>query len=179
MICERLRMPFDLHLTLPPKSWWGKVFAISALLFLAGWLFSFRFSIGINPQVMGCIRGTVFIVDHQDKTPVVGEVFAYRAMQAEPVYANGTLMAKFLAAGPGDTVEVTPDFRILVNGRQFARGLPHLKALDDEAVKRYVGRRVLQADEFWMLGTMPMSFDSRYWGPINGSQIVGRAHVLF
>ena len=61
----------------------------------------------------------------------------------------------------------------------FARGLPHLKALDDEAVKRYVGRRVLQADEFWMLGTMPMSFDSRYWGPINGSQIVGRAHVLF
>ena len=73
MICERLRMPFDLHLTLPPKSWWVKVFAISALFFCAGWLFSLRFSIGINPQVMGCIRGTVFIVDHQDKTPVVGE----------------------------------------------------------------------------------------------------------
>lgn len=179
MICERLRMPFDLHFTMPPKNWWVKVFAISALLFLAGWLFSFRLSIGINSQVMGCIRGTVFIVDHQDKTPVVGEVFAYRAMQAEPVYANGTLMAKYLAAGPGDTVEVTPDFRILVNDRELAHGLPHLKALDDEAVKRYVGRRVLQADEFWMLGTMPMSFDSRYWGPINGSQIVGRAHVLF
>ena len=72
MICERLRMPFDLHFTMPPKNWWVKVFAISALLFLAGWLFSFRFSIGINSQVMGCIRGTVFIVDHQDKTPVVG-----------------------------------------------------------------------------------------------------------
>lgn len=45
MICERLRMPFDLHLTLPPKSWWVKVFAISALFFCAGWLFSLRFSI--------------------------------------------------------------------------------------------------------------------------------------
>ena len=119
MICERLRMPLTFTSPCLPKNWWVKVFAISALLFLAGWLFSFRFSIGINSQVMGCIRGTVFIVDHQDKTPVVGEVFAYRAMQAEPVYANGTLMAKFLAAGPGDTVEVTPDFRILVNGRQF------------------------------------------------------------
>ena len=88
-------------------------------------------------------------------------------------------MAKYLAAGPGDTVEVTEDFRILVNDHLFARGLPHLTGLDPKALKAFIGRRVLMADQYWMLGTLPMSFDSRYWGPIHGDQIVGRAYVLF
>lgn len=119
------------------------------------------------------------MIDHLDRTPRRGRVFAYRAMQAEPIYANGTLMAKVLVAGPGDTVEVTPDFRVLVNEKTFARGLPHLKFADELTVKQFVGKRVLKADQYWMLGTLPMSFDSRYWGPIHADQIVGRAYVLF
>ncbi len=179
MTRDHMQSLFSLHFTMPPKSWWLKVISISALIFICGWLFSLRFSIGVNPQVMGCIKGTIFVVDHKDRTPVIGKVFAYHAMQAEPVYANGTLMAKFVAAGPGDTVEVTPDFRILVNNNEFARGLPHLASLNEEAIKRFIGKRELKANQYWMLGTLPKSFDSRYWGPISSEQIVGRAYVLF
>lgn len=163
----------------PLWNWWIKVITLTALLLLCGWLFAMRFSIGVNPQAVGCIRGSLFVIDHLDRTPRRGRVFAYRAMQAEPIYANGTLMAKVLVAGPGDTVEVTPDFRVLVNEKTFARGLPHLKFADELTVKQFVGKRVLKADQYWMLGTLPMSFDSRYWGPIHADQIVGRAYVLF
>lgn len=167
------------RIVLPSLNWWIRVLTITSLLVVSGVLFAQRYSIGINPQVMGCIPGRVFLVDHRDRSPQCGQIFAYRSGQAAPVYADGTLMAKYLAAGPGDTVEVTEDFRILVNDHLFARGLPHLKGLDPKALKAFVGRRVLAADQYWMLGTLPMSFDSRYWGPIHGDQIVGRAYVLF
>ena len=164
---------------LPPLRWWGQVVGMVALLMIAGWLFAMRFSIGINPQILGCIPGRVLLVDHWDRMPRRGRIYAYRTKQAEPVYPNGTLMAKFLVAGPGDTVAVTDDFRILVNDQVVARGLPHLKDLSSEALKSFIGSRVLMADQYWMLGTLPMSFDSRYWGAIHGDQIVGRAYVLF
>lgn len=176
---EGMRVRHDLHFTMPPKSWFFKVIAISILLFFCGWLFSLRYSIGVNGQIVGCIQGNFFLVDHKDRVPKQGKIFAYRSMQAEPVYPNGTLMAKYLAAGPGDTVEVTPDFRILVNEKQFTRGLPHLKDADDETLKNFIGKRVLKADEYWVLGDLPMSFDSRYWGAIRVDQLVGRAYVLF
>ena len=175
----RVKGAWGRALVMPPFGWWCRVLAVTALLVAVGVLFAQRYSIGINPQVMGCIPGRVFLVDHRDRSPQCGQIFAYRSGQAAPVYADGTLMAKYLAAGPGDTVEVTEDFRILVNDHLFARGLPHLKGLGPKALKAFVGRRVLAADQYWMLGTLSMSFESRYWGAIHGDQIVGRAYVLF
>ena len=34
-------------------------------------------------------------------------------------------------------------------------------------------------NEYWMMGTKPLSFDSRCWGPIHADQVVARAYPLF
>ena len=160
--------------------WAIKVCVLTGCLMVSGALFASRFVIGVNPQSgLGCIDANLLLIDKADTTPKKGQIFAYRAMQAEPVYSNGTLMAKFLAAVPGDTVEVTRDYRILVNGQEFTRGLPLLIDVPVDELDRFIGRRTLQADEYWMLGDKPRSFDSRYWGPIHASQIVGRGYVIF
>lgn len=160
--------------------WVGKVALAVVAMIAFGLAFSERFQIRFDPQVMSCIDAEFLLVDLKDKTPRTGEVFAYRAEHVEPVYRDGTEMAKYVAAGPGDRVEITRDFRLLVNGKERARGLPHLSGMPTEEVRsRFCGERVLKADEYWMLGTAFRSFDSRYFGPIRSSQIIGRAYVIF
>lgn len=160
--------------------WAAETAAAAAVLCAAGWLFAQRFEIRFDPQVSSCIHAEFLLVDTQDRAPQRGEIFAFRSKGTAPVYADGTEMAKIVAAGPGDTVEVTPDFRVLVNGKECSRGLPHLSGMPtDEVRKRFCGLRVLGADEFWMTGTSPRSFDSRYWGPVRSEQMIGRAYVLW
>ena len=160
-------------------AWAGKTAAATAALVIAGSLFAERWQIRFDPQVFSCINVEFLLVDTKDREPRVGEIFAYRSKNAAPIYPDGTEMAKYVAAGPGDRVEITSDFRVLVNGVERARGLPHTGDMPLEAVrKRFCGARVLGDDEYWMLGTSFRSFDSRYWGPIRSEQIVGRAYVI-
>ena len=160
--------------------WALKVLTVTAVLAAAGHLFAERWQIRFDPQTTSCIDAEFLLVDTKDRTPEVGGIFAYRAKNAEPVYPDGTEMAKYVAAGPGDRVEITRDFRLLVNGEERARGLPHLSGLPDAEIRRrFCGVRILGEDEYWMLGTSFRSFDSRYWGPVRSSQIVGRAYVIF
>lgn len=159
--------------------WAGKVTLIVCALVVLGIAFESRYRIRFDPQVMSCIDAEFLLVDLKDRTPRVGEVFAYRAKNVSPVYEEGTEMAKYIAAGPGDRIEITRNFRLLVNGEERARGLPHLSGIPTEEIRRrFCGERVLKADEYWMLGTAFRSFDSRYWGPIRSSQIIGRAYVI-
>lgn len=99
------------------------------------------------------------------------------AVKGVKLYPDGTLFVKFLAGLPGDHVEITRDERILINGKEAARGLSYLhkigKPIDD-----FVFSGVLPEKKYYVLGDTDASFDSRYWGPIDESQIVGRAYGL-
>lgn len=160
--------------------WAAKTAGAVAVLCLIGWQFGQRYEIRYDPQVMSCIDAEILLVDTKDRSPRVGEVFAYRSKNAMPVYADGTHMAKYIAAGPGDRVEITDDLRILVNGKQWAQGFPHLKGMSIKEIRsKFCGARTLGEDEYWMLGTSPKSFDSRYWGSISSTQLLGRAYTIF
>lgn len=161
-------------------SWAVKTAVVAGAFAVAGWAFSQRFELRFDPQVMSCIDAEWLLIDTKDRTPEIGGLFAYRAFHAEPVYADGTAMGKYLVAGPGDRIEITDDFRVLVNGVEKAKGMPHLSDMPaDEVRRRFCGSRLLQRDEYWMMGTSFRSFDSRYWGPIHASQIIGRAYIIF
>lgn len=179
----KIRCVFSEFLEVPLRDrliWAAKTAAAVAALCLIGWQFGQRYEIRYDPQVMSCIDAEILLIDTKDKSPRVGEVFAYRSKNAMPVYADGTHMAKYIAAGPGDRVEITEDLRILVNGKQWAQGLPHLSGMSIEEIRsKFCGVRTLGEDEYWMLGTSPRSFDSRYWGSISSAQLLGRAYTIF
>lgn len=147
---------------------------------MLGEAFQSRFSVAIDTQLTPCVDARVMLVDHKKPFPKKGALMAFYASEAtEPVYPKGTFMAKYVVAGPGDTVQVTPEDSIRVNGREVAKGLPHIYALPMAQKKRFYGQRVLKENEYWMLGTHEMSFDSRYWGSVTTEQFVGRALVLW
>lgn len=86
-------------------------------------------------------------------------------------------LIKRIAAGPGDTV-CARGYSIFINGRQIAR-----RRLTDgrgRALPWWTGCRMLGAGErFLLMAESPNSFDSRYFGPIPLSSILGRATLLW
>ncbi len=114
----------------------------------------------------------------RDQRPVaVGAFVTVRAEDAAPAYARLRGFAdrtdhfiKRVAAGGGD--------RICAEGRHVA--LPSgavLERLERDSAGRLLpawdGCRTLAADEVFLVGDTPDSFDSRYWGPVRRTVIDG------
>lgn len=89
----------------------------------------------------------------------------------------GVPLLKRVAAVVGDVV--CADF-----GKLAINGVPVAEALKADSLGRplepWIGCRPLERDEFLVLmTTIPASFDSRYFGPVERSLIVGRAVPLW
>lgn len=162
------------------RRWWGFLVLIySSAFVLACWFFQTHYWLGIDSQKIRCIDATVFLVNVQKTMPQRDALYAVVAKNAEPVIQDGTVMAKYIRGMPGDKVTITSDEKIYVNDRLVASGMAHLHGMHPKAKAKFFGSRVLGDDEYWVMGTLPMSFDSRYYGPVTSEQIKGRAYVLF
>lgn len=159
--------------------WFRKVLIATLVMVAAGLWFASHYRVGFDKQTYTCIGASLLIIDITDRTPVRDAVFAYRAKNAAPVYPDGTLMAKYVRGMPGDTVTITEEGEITVGEHYRTRGMPYIANLPEEKRKTFAGKKTLAKGEFWMMGTSPRSFDSRYWGTIRDDQIVGRAYVIF
>jgi signal peptidase I len=97
-----------------------------------------------------------------------------------PGPAGGDLVKRVIAL-PGQTI-YSADSTVYVDGRALAE--PYLPRVDPlgppvpDATRLHPFR--VPAGEFYMLGdNRQISCDSRFWGPIRGSSIVGRVVLLF
>lgn len=143
------------------------------------WFYN-HYRIAWDRQILKCLDTQFLLVDLKDKTIRRNKIYAYTSAQAAPVIDDGKLVGKYLRGLPGDTVEVRQvDNTIRINGQVVARGMPHLRGMSEDQTRKFYGTRVLGEDEYWMMGTKYLSFDSRYWGPIKSKQLVGRAYELF
>lgn len=110
--------------------------------------------------------------------PTVGSLVAFRAPPAAFPYADLRLkelhrvpLLKGVAAGPGDTV-CTTSGRLVINGHDRA---PIAQAdRQGRALPRWRGCRPLGAEELFAFSDrVPNSFDSRYFGPVAQSAVLG------
>ncbi|GAC1312739.1 MAG: signal peptidase I [Acidimicrobiales bacterium] len=100
-------------------------------------------------------------------------VFKRSALKGTPESQIKDLVKRVVGL-PGDTVSTTPDGKVLINDHQldepYVHGQPTVPGIP--AV-------VIPAHHLWVMGdNRTNSADSRYFGPIDESQIVGRAFIL-
>lgn len=166
----------------PPRMSWRRFWLLAALVTAVvvpgtAYLIS-RYHIGIDPQRTLCLdRSRIVLIDTHDKTLVRGGTYAFKASGLKPLFADGTTMGKVVAGIPGDEVAVK-DGVVRINGEVVSEGMPVAQKIR-RSVESFDRSFTLGPGRYWMMGTHPLSFDSRYWGTIGTDQIIGRAYRLF
>ncbi|MFT3727883.1 MAG: S26 family signal peptidase [Terricaulis sp.] len=108
--------------------------------------------------------------------PHVGAYVTVRAAAVAPGYAA---LRRF--AGPRDwfikRVAAVGGAHVCTHGQHVTIGDRVLMRLRHDGQERplpaWTGCRFLAANEYFLLGDSPDSFDSRYWGPVSAQQIEG------
>lgn len=173
------------HFKNPPRMSWSlySLFSILSLcvLFGAVYLFSLRFTFESDYQSTTSIQGArLLLIDKEDKVLRPGYIYAFHSPDLRPFYAEGTKIAKFYFAGPGDTVKIDDHDQIWLNGKPTAyAGLSYAQTKLGLPESKFRGSITLKENQYWFLGDSPKSFDSRYWGPIGAERIIGRATKVF
>ncbi|MGE0383518.1 MAG: signal peptidase I [Gammaproteobacteria bacterium] len=162
------------------------------ILVAAGAYFGARYRIGIDDQRAKCLPPyMVFLIDTWDRNPRRGELVAFRArgigryvLHGDPAirplaarYTDGTWFVKVVAGVPGDRVEVTRK-ETTVNGAAVGTGLALARSLGRD-VASFERRIELPQGRFWVMGRSVASVDSRYWGCIDQTQVIGTAQAIW
>ena len=114
------------------------------------------------------------LVNKLDRDPERGRIFVFKRPSATtPTPMNKDLIKRVIGE-PGDTVEGR-EGKVFVNGRELTE--PYLP---ENTTTTSFGPVRLEAGQVWVMGdNRGASMDSRTFGPIDKSSIVGRAFVLF
>lgn len=162
------------------RSSWSRLtlagcYAVLLLAVLYG-VFSSRYQLYIPKLAVQCLSWNFGVVDKWQKDVELGKPYAFYS-RGMGIYDDGEKIAKIFAAGAFDTVEIDADENVRVNGEVKAHGLQMAAKLGHKR-EDFMGKALLEPGEFFGLGTTYTSFDSRYWGTIHESQIIGRLYFL-
>jgi conjugative transfer signal peptidase TraF len=100
-----------------------------------------------------------------------------RRLAAERRYLPDNVpLVKRVAAVAGDEICATGNL-VIVNGKPVA----HRRAVDKRARRLpfWLGCRRLHGRQVLLLMDNPLSFDGRYFGPIEGTEVIGKARLLW
>lgn len=129
-----------------------------------------------------CVRGLPFALFWM--TPKRGEVVVFHGWNDGNYDDNGDYFIKRVVAVPGDTVQVR-NFGVYVNGKILSDVetiTQNENANNHIADNRFrnIGAITLKDNEYYVMGdNRENSEDSRVHGPINLSQITGRASFVY
>lgn len=92
-------------------------------------------------------------------------------------YVRDPFVLKRVAAVPGDHLVIKGGI-VCVNGREVARGLP-LASFYKRSPSEFARDETVPAGRLFVVGNAERSDDSRYWGYLESSKVVGTAIRLF
>ena len=190
-------MPLNWRRLLRTKKPWP-VFIGQCLIFLAlivglGWWFSTRYEIGIA-QGKPCMRGRVYLIERRIGGRAEkfqrGDLIVFRTdRRTMPWYQPGTRFLKLVRGVPGDRVQINAAGKLEITGPDYR----FESALEPQVVQLLAQQRGKMAagksgpppvdftadyrlapEEYFVMGTLPDSYDSRYWGTVRLSQVVGK-----
>jgi signal peptidase I len=153
------------------SSAWGTL-AIVALVFLA------TRSVAQGREVLGpSMQPTyhsgqrIFVTSYFLGSPSRGDVIVFKP----PVNQNEDYIKRVIGL-PGDHVQIDGGV-VYVNGQELSE--PYLHDVNTDCAGRWCDV-TLGPNQYYVMGdNRPNSSDSRFWGPVSGSAIAGRAWLRF
>jgi conjugal transfer pilin signal peptidase TrbI len=78
---------------------------------------------------------------------------------------------------PGDRIQVNSK-SVRINGATVGKGLALARTLN-RPLEDFLRDDIVPSGHLWVMGATTDSFDSRYWGFLPESHVVGRAYALW
>lgn len=150
------------------------VTAMTVLLsFSAFYVFSSRYEFSVPRFKGSCIDipWNFAIVDTWNRRVARDDLIVFKSRYMF-TRKDGLNVAKYIRALPLDEASVKADGGVYVNQEKKAQGLVQ-SVLYKKEPEYFVRSEILDFDKYWGLGTAYNSVDSRYWGNLDESQIVG------
>lgn len=149
---------------------------LSLCLFAAGagiWLSGVRISVGTS----GSLPWRVFLSARGAEVSCgAGAVGLFRLEVENPYWERGTVFAKRFVGCPGDFLR-TEGREFFINGERVGTASGTDSAGEPVGSFEFFGP--IPEGSWFVLGDGPRSYDSRYWGFVRKSWVVGRAWPLF
>ncbi len=161
-----------------PKRPWKTQAILMALVAViaspASYYLLHRFQFGIDPQNNPCLPPyRIYLVDKHDTTPIKGKPYAFTSEYIRQ-YGKGIKMVDGIA---GDIISVN-SYETTVNGQMVGEGL-RLAKESGHTEQELTRSGEIPSGRVWLMGRTKISFDSRYWGSVPESQILGRAYPIW
>lgn len=141
-----------------------------------------RYQISITQSATACLPITAAMIDTRNKTPRRGHLMSFLIRKAEPYFAEGTNFVKLTAGIAGDTVSIdvdgvtvtSPQGEVTRYDTSASRMLAYTKLTEDDIKREFV----VPEGQYFALGTLPASFDSRYWGLVDQNDVIGVGYAI-
>jgi conjugal transfer pilin signal peptidase TrbI len=158
-----------------------KCLAVLAVFVAGGsWLFSRYFIVIAHGQL--CLPGRLFLVEKQE-VPGRNDLVAFLTDERPRPYKPGTGFVKLVRGLPGDKVDVDGQCRFTItggDGYEYHGELePQVVALLQKKCADFKTHYQIPPQNYFVMGMLPDSYDSRYWGLVSASQVIGKAAKLF
>lgn len=156
------------------------LFFLACVLLVVATVFNLRFAVELQKQ--SCLPFTVALIRYHDvKEFRRGDIVAFSPTgnQMGELF-NEKLVVKMIGAVPGDTVEVN-DGGLKINERYFGpldvakSAAKYLK----RDISSFARKEIVPEGQLLMVGTLPRTFDGRYWGLIKQEAILGTVYPIF
>jgi len=162
------------------KRWAPHVFANIVSIVVICWVLFFsvvqaNWHLGIDPQEVKCLPYDYFVIAQKRPEQIVsGRFYRYTAKGLGAPLKDGTPLVKIAAAVAGDQVEVNRN-GIFINGKKWGDLNRYVLDKTKHTVEGVTRKYVVGQGEVLLLGTLPRSYDGRYFGPVAIKQVTGRA----
>lgn len=159
------------------KAIWVSILTIVIVKSFFSW-FSSNYSFAHDDQENRCLpEYTTYFLEKHYSNVEVGGIYGFRAKGLEPFIKDGTWLAKYVVATSGDKVDINKN-GIFINGEMKAEGFALAKRLG-KAEESFYRTFTIPENKAFFMGTSEISYDSRYYGLVDYSKIIGEAHPLW
>ena len=153
---------------------------VTFVIVVAGHYLINRFQFGFGGQKRACLPWDVYLIDKAKQEIKVGDLVAFVADERmAPKFNAGTTVIKQVAGSAGDSVFVDPAAHYIVAGKNYGIIVPEGAKVAQKKFADLFIDEIIPDGHMAVIGTLPRSFDSRYWGFISQKQIIGKAYGIY
>ncbi|WP_240224731.1 signal peptidase I [Rheinheimera hassiensis] len=153
--------------------------ALCLMVGLAFTYFNSRYSFAFNAADSDCLYASFFLIDKWDKSVSKGELAAFVMNSPNAIHGVGGRWIKKVAATEGMSVHVDQDKTVIAGTEVVDLSLSYSFQYLGMSISDIQTDWLIPAGEFFMMGETISSYDSRYWGTVKQSDIIGKAYAIF